>query len=101
MSKAVLVIDSMPTKCCQCPAVDFGCYMCQCGMMIDLTRENMFKKKPDWCPLRPLPEKQDTSRDYSWDEWSEGWDFGYNQAIDDVLGVHEDEEEVGEEIEDE
>lgn len=62
MSIAVLVID-MPERCMDCPF--------ECGVEGHITanicrgcKEYHFNpdrtKKPDWCPLRPIPDEKDT-----------------------------------------
>lgn len=49
--KAALIID-MPDNCIDCPIST--CYSCHVHGLQPHPR----KGKPDWCPLRPLPEKQ-------------------------------------------
>ena len=59
MSKAVLVMD-MPDSCMGCnflycnveSNVD-SCQAMEVSKIVDLEKED----KPDWCPLRPVPEK--------------------------------------------
>lgn len=64
MSKAVLVID-MPENCADCPMRSMNLYdmsktniYCQCNKASDIPWELARKEKPDWCPLRELPEKK-------------------------------------------
>lgn len=84
MSKAILVID-MPEMCIDC---DFSyarlgipyCYITE-------ERLESFRYKPNWCPLKPIPDKYDMSipvhdRDYTGD-----YEYGYNACIDEILGV--------------
>ena len=57
MPKAVLVIDT-PTNCFECPCfMDMG-WRCQCRLDID---EEVYNGRPEWCPLKALPEKRDLS----------------------------------------
>ena len=68
MSKAVLVMD-MPEKCLDCPfcfEIDEGvdaCWMITIDSYDnDLCRnieEDYCQCKPDWCPLKPMPEKKE------------------------------------------
>lgn len=53
MSKSVLVIDT-PEKCISCIYVGIFHYFCRinCRDIKDVSA------KPDWCPLKPLPEKK-------------------------------------------
>lgn len=74
MRKAILVID-MPEDCGDCPVMKFvnGHFICvlkntKCGDT----------RKPDWCPLRQIPEKLiSDSR-----EKGKGWVDGWNACID-------------------
>ena len=44
----------------------------------------MMKAKPDWCPLKPMPEKKQNTL------YSIGaWNSGYNACIDEILGDKE------------
>ena len=47
--KAVLVID-MPEGCNECPCAIDICFG-------TLPPNDYYKKKPSWCPLRPLPQE--------------------------------------------
>lgn len=69
MSKSVLVIDT-PKNCYDCPFgteycgssnYDGNCELAEClGNIMTLITEEQYdyesKEKPDWCPLKPLPE---------------------------------------------
>lgn len=57
MSKAVLVMD-MPDSCYKCP-------FCNDDAECDVIGRpfNQKKDKPDWCPMRPMPEKKQLSGD--------------------------------------
>ena len=98
MSKAVLAMD-MPDSCMGCnflycnveSNVD-SCQAMEVSKIVDLEKED----KPDWCPLRPVPEKlQEEYEDKvktingDWISVGSGIDsvaVGYNQCIDDILG---------------
>lgn len=91
MSKAVLVID-MPKNCSECKIRFDDEYSNWCPY--DNPEPNGVWKyvekgtKPDWCPLKPLPEKYDIKaekdkphdRDYNWE-----FESGYNMCIDEIL----------------
>lgn len=90
MSKAVLVMD-MPSKCreCLCWSINNrGDAICKAKRKFIDTGDG---SKPNWCPLRELPEKKDLKElakhslgeDYI---WSEGW----NACINEILGEQED-----------
>ena len=79
MSKSVLVIDT-PEKCISCIYVGIFHYFCRinCRDIKDVSA------KPDWCPLKPLPEKNTTENDMT-DYQCEMVD-GRNQCIDEITG---------------
>lgn len=62
MSKAILVID-MPDKCKDCTlhemAGDFNKHLC---VPMQRTHDKFSNTKPDWCPLRLVPEKSLTGK---------------------------------------
>lgn len=84
MAKAVLIMD-MPESC-------FGCNLChidyeeeratcQAYETVKEVNSGTFKK-PDWCPLRELPEKKKlTYTDLDADNKASGW----NYCLDEIL----------------
>lgn len=103
MSKAVLVIN-MPSSCLECPLrykseeMPLGNFTYQSLFRCKFEPEDlceddgdtvylndiMMKSKPDWCPLRELPEKkQDNSANT---ESFACFKLGYNACIDELLG---------------
>ena len=79
MSKAVFVMD-MPEDCGDCHCIKFvnGRFMCHlkdkiCGDA----------RKPDWCPLRPIPDKKPT---YLVINNEHGYCEGWNACIDAIGG---------------
>ena len=99
MSKAVLVMD-MPKDCCDCRfcrELDEGVKAC-CEIMDNPSNSELCRivdvhycmEKPDWCPLRELPEKSEVSdceELCDTDDWYDsGYAAGYNACIDELLG---------------
>lgn len=97
MSKSVLVIDA-PENCYDCP---FGteycgnleyegcCELAECldSDMRLITEEHYdyeSESRPDWCPLKLLPEK-DTKNHFP-DEFEDGYAIGWNACIDEITG---------------
>lgn len=84
MSKSILVID-MPSRCGECPihaSIQLHAwaerkYWCPAANNKDVDRD----KKQDWCPLKPMPEKQLLWHDDERDNWA----IGYNDCIEDIL----------------
>lgn len=88
MSKAILVID-MPSCCGECPihasyadsAFSIREYWCA-----TVGEDVNPKTKPDWCPLKMLPEKYEIDKNKCCDPFYEfEFEYGYNQCIDEIL----------------
>lgn len=88
MSKAILVMD-MPECCADCPCSFFERDNPKLNLICGPEGEEANNVgKPDWCPLRPMPEKvtetideEDIGKDYS-----EGTMDGWNACIDAIGG---------------
>lgn len=84
MSKAVLIMD-MPKNCLECPigknmSISIEtCISCPFGKCaIDSEAETI----PDWCPLRPMPEKEEEKKtDIAYDIIIKR---GWNACIDEL-----------------
>lgn len=80
--KAILVLDEMPSSCLKCELSaddDFTCF-CVVNSM-----ECSTIKRPDWCPLKPLPDKKPHAK-----EFLEVFiNTGYNACINEILGDKE------------
>ena len=102
--KAILVMD-MPSSCLECPiGKDMSipietCIKCPFGKCV-IDEEVM--KRPDWCPIKPIPEKKSEGETLKiaiendcYDGTTEdkayfaGYDKGYNACIDEILGDKE------------
>lgn len=88
MAKAILVMD-MPEQTCQkCTLCyeyeteDDGYLCCATGKLLP------DGEKPDWCPLRELPEKKETIV-YENDDWiavgEKTKNNGWNDCLDEIL----------------
>lgn len=95
MSKSVLVIDT-PENCLDCRfcyELDEGVEAC-CSISDDDKDASLMKKidceygycqgKPNWCPLKPLPEKSTTENDMT--DYQCGMVDGRNQCINEIIG---------------
>lgn len=78
--KAVLVID-MPKSCEECPIRFSGepnewCWYLKHGL-------DDIKSKPEWCPLKPLPQKMkhEDEIDYEY-----GYIDGWNDCLEEIGG---------------
>lgn len=87
MSKAVLVMD-MPEKCAWCPLGRlFGTAgATECRATERVNRD--CKSVPDWCPIRPMPEKQEIlpTNEYQFGLLGRGFASGWNACIDAIMG---------------
>lgn len=85
MSKSVLVIDT-PENCRSCYLRGFTLNLQYCrGKLKDIKDTSI---KPDWCPLKPLPEKSTTENDMT--DYQCGMVDGRNQCIDEITGGNSD-----------
>ena len=95
--KAILVID-IPKTCLDCPVCSLdemdGDYICgKTGKCV----EEYFDKKPSWCPLRPLPKRNEYRADTKYenmDKYSTGYADGRNDCLDEILGDYITQEEA-------
>lgn len=59
MAKGLLYLNYFPTRCCDCGlsnCIKLGKTICHVTLK-DISDEEYLQKKPDWCPLLELPEK--------------------------------------------
>lgn len=82
MNKVILVMDD-PMRCIVCPMAKhrhMGGWFCgaECKV-IDV--DSMVR--PDWCPLKEAPEKDET---YYLHEWSAGYKKGWNDCVNYLVG---------------
>ena len=87
MNKAILVID-MPDGCRECHLCgeEYMTYRDYCR----ITDSYIWTiDRPDWCPLKPLPEKYDIEAERNKPHDIDcDWEFesGYNACIEEILG---------------
>ena len=88
MTKGIIVLDEIPEKCNQCNfwfakatvPVEYRCM----GLQREITENELTKKKPDWCPIKKIPERIDEhNTHYDSDYYrAEGW----NACLDEIEG---------------
>lgn len=83
--KAILVLE-MPECCTDCPCAgnNYGYNECE-PKGKRLVLEDIYEKRPSWCPLRPVPEKRQTTDDF----WQGCVNIVRNACIDEILGDKE------------
>ena len=98
MPKAVLVMD-MPECCADCPCSFFERDNPILNLICGVTQEDAYNVgKPDWCPLRELPEKKESDsflieavKNDCFDgtdsdtAYFNGKDAGWNACLDEIL----------------
>jgi hypothetical protein len=88
MSKAILVID-MPNCCNECSLMCKDEYSYYCPVKCEENKTDlydnyiMFHRKPDWCPLKPAPQKQSM---WCNDDAEDVWIRGYNNCVREIMG---------------
>ena len=91
MNKAILVID-MPNSCNECKIRFDDEYSNWCPYD-NLESNGVWKyvdsgTKPDWCPLKPIPEKYDVLAAIENNpNYDPSYDIGRNDCIDEILGT--------------
>lgn len=87
MNKSILVIDT-PERCSTCEFLKENKEEYYCGRLneTDIVEDYMQstpKGKPDWCPLKEIPQKVDEGNKYTDCEYYRAQ--GYNTCIDEIL----------------
>lgn len=80
MNKAILVMD-MPDGCFEC---NFCVELAAHDRCVAAGKSIFTIKKPDWCPLKELPEKMEgyNSIKWQWGEYEDGWNHCIDCLID-------------------
>ena len=89
VSKVILTLEEMPISCVECPCRAKNIKdedICHCFYGdYTLNFGDLMYRRPSWCPLKELPEKQ--VRDYpEYDRYVTGWDDGWDACLDEILG---------------
>lgn len=83
MMKGIIVLDEIPEKCNQCNfwfakatvPVEYRCM----GLQREITENELTKKKPDWCPIKQMPEKIEVLKYPHSMKFSRGWNACLNE----------------------
>lgn len=79
MAKGIIIVD-VPENCRDCK---FRNLADLCLDELDVIEYRNNKNKPDWCPVRPIPERAN-HRDYC----DNGrYDKGWNDCLNEVFGM--------------
>lgn len=81
--KAILVLDEMPSACKECNFHQYG--ICHAVRKCITGTPKELKSKPNWCPLKLMPEKKETPDNIL----GVFMNIGRNACIDEILGDKE------------
>lgn len=87
MSKAILVME-MPkccNECCLSLPVEDKVERVLCRGLEKYHSTTVFSKRPDWCPLRELPEEHNTDARQVGEQWAV-FNQGWNACLDAIEG---------------
>lgn len=77
--KSILVIDT-PKSCFECPLMYYDCMVIKDDRKYE-TRED---RRPDWCPLKPLPKPKDIDEVEWGDDLALGEIKGWNDCLEEI-----------------
>ena len=88
MNKAVLLMD-VPEKCFDCNLCvldmdgSISCYYNKREICSNVGENN---SRPNWCPLRPLPDRKEITETYKWEDRLPSFKCGWNWCLDEITG---------------
>lgn len=82
--KGIIVVD-IPERCIECNAL--SCEGECLAMDICTVDVDTMKGKPDWCPIKPIPEKKEVRETIAsfGGVFLQGRETGWNDCIDEIL----------------
>lgn len=89
MEKLIIMIDT-PKSCSECCfQKGLTVYGYACGIAKTMNKDT--HSRPDWCPLRPLPEKMKLAGKYDQEYFQKGgkmpsYKCGWNDCLDKITG---------------
>ena len=88
MRKSVLVMKT-PEKCLDCNLCvldmdgSISCYYNKREICSNVGENN---SRPEWCPLRPLPDRKEITETYKWEDRLPSFKCGWNWCLDEITG---------------
>lgn len=82
MKKSILIVDT-PDNCEKCKfcASEYVDFCILENAAVDDT-----SKIPDWCPLKPLPDRKEIIETYKWEDRLPSFKCGWNWCLDEITG---------------
>ena len=90
MKKAVLLMD-VPEKCLDCNLCvldmdgSISCYYNKREICSNVGENN---SRPNWCQLRPLPDRKEITETYKWEDRLPSFKCGWNWCLDEITGIN-------------
>lgn len=88
MRKSVLVMKT-PEKCLDCNLCvldtdgSISCYYNKKEICSNVWENN---SRPEWCPLKPLPDRKEITETYKWEDRLPSFKCGWNWCLDEITG---------------
>lgn len=88
MKKAVLLMN-VPEKCLDCNLCvldmdgSISCYYNKREICSNVGENN---SRPNWCPLRPLPDRKEITETYKLEDRLPSFKCGWNWCLDEITG---------------
>lgn len=91
MQKSVFAIET-PERCedCPCIGISAGCHVGYCKLAGKINSDYHVKIIPDWCPLKPLPEKNTAENDMT--DYQCGMVDGWNACLREIAEASDENE---------
>lgn len=84
MKKGIIVIEDIPVICAECNFAnltqDKKCFRC------DVNGKIVYSGKPDWCPIKSIPERKMCSKSICIATEEYNLRKGWNACIDEIEG---------------
>lgn len=78
MSKGIIVLNNIPEDCVSCRLSILSAYG---GKFCKVVKEYTYTDKPDWCPIKPVPDR--ACHEEYWDNGR--YDKGWNECLEAIL----------------
>ena len=90
MKKAVLLMD-VPETCLDCNLCVLdtdGSISCYYNKRVICSNVGENNSRPNWCPLRPLPDRKEITETYKWEDRLPSFKCGWNWCLDEITGIN-------------
>ena len=87
--KKVVLLMNVSEKCLDCNLCvldmdgSISCYYNKREICSNVGENN---SRPNWCPLRPLPDRKEITETYKWEDRLPSFKCGWNWCLDEITG---------------